>query len=220
MREFVCLPLQDALLRLAAVVDVRSLRVALRDSVQELLPCTVFHLPLTHMHAYIIYICKWTQLKFLQFITWEKSFLLICRMTEPVVSVSTSLQGAYRPKPFCKCMRLVAHYINYSLINVSSASVHMSLCLILYSRSVCASTCWRETPGCCLTTRRMKCHRRGRSGVYRLCLCTPSCRCFCPTKITADTERSNKTWGGGGAGELVAFFFLSTWEAGATWMNA
>uniref|UniRef100_A0A3B5LYQ9 Uncharacterized protein n=1 Tax=Xiphophorus couchianus TaxID=32473 RepID=A0A3B5LYQ9_9TELE len=27
MREFVCLPLQDALLRLAAVVDVRSLRV-------------------------------------------------------------------------------------------------------------------------------------------------------------------------------------------------
>ncbi|MEQ2168055.1 hypothetical protein GOODEAATRI_010567 [Goodea atripinnis] len=40
MRESVCLPLQDALLRLAAVVDVRSLRVALRDSVQELLPCT------------------------------------------------------------------------------------------------------------------------------------------------------------------------------------
>uniref|UniRef100_A0A3P9Q1M2 Phosphodiesterase n=1 Tax=Poecilia reticulata TaxID=8081 RepID=A0A3P9Q1M2_POERE len=32
--------LQDALLRLAAVVDVRSLRVALRDSVQELLPST------------------------------------------------------------------------------------------------------------------------------------------------------------------------------------
>ncbi|KAK5606548.1 cGMP-dependent 3',5'-cyclic phosphodiesterase [Crenichthys baileyi] len=40
MRESVCLPLQDALLRLAAVVDVRSLRVALRDSVQELLPST------------------------------------------------------------------------------------------------------------------------------------------------------------------------------------
>ncbi|XP_017279471.1 cGMP-dependent 3',5'-cyclic phosphodiesterase isoform X2 [Kryptolebias marmoratus] len=32
--------LQDALLRLAAVVDVRSLRVALRDSIQELLPGT------------------------------------------------------------------------------------------------------------------------------------------------------------------------------------
>uniref|UniRef100_A0A3Q0RRM8 Uncharacterized protein n=1 Tax=Amphilophus citrinellus TaxID=61819 RepID=A0A3Q0RRM8_AMPCI len=35
-----CFPPQDALLRLAAVVDARSLRVALRDSIQELLPST------------------------------------------------------------------------------------------------------------------------------------------------------------------------------------
>lgn len=40
----VCLPPQDALLRLAAVVDARSLRAALRDSIQELLPSTVFAL--------------------------------------------------------------------------------------------------------------------------------------------------------------------------------
>lgn len=43
----VCLPPQDALLRLAAVVDGRSLRAALRDSVQELIPSTVTH---THTH--------------------------------------------------------------------------------------------------------------------------------------------------------------------------
>ncbi|XP_054650996.1 cGMP-dependent 3',5'-cyclic phosphodiesterase isoform X3 [Dunckerocampus dactyliophorus] len=40
-RAYVCLPPQDALLQLAAVVDVRSLRAALRDSVQALLPSTV-----------------------------------------------------------------------------------------------------------------------------------------------------------------------------------
>lgn len=39
---------------------------------------------------------------------------------------------------------------------------------VFYSRSVYVSTSWRETRGCCLTTHRMNCHRRGRSGVYCL----------------------------------------------------
>jgi len=42
---------QDALLRLAAVVNVRSLRDALRDSVQELLPSTVHTHTHTHIHT-------------------------------------------------------------------------------------------------------------------------------------------------------------------------
>uniref|UniRef100_A0A7N6AT32 Phosphodiesterase n=1 Tax=Anabas testudineus TaxID=64144 RepID=A0A7N6AT32_ANATE len=40
IRASFCVPPQDALLRLAAVVDACSLRVALRDSIQELLPST------------------------------------------------------------------------------------------------------------------------------------------------------------------------------------
>ena len=44
----VCLPPQDALLRLAAVVDTRSLRAALQESIQELLPSTVF----SHTHTH------------------------------------------------------------------------------------------------------------------------------------------------------------------------
>uniref|UniRef100_A0A3Q2Z1P0 Uncharacterized protein n=1 Tax=Hippocampus comes TaxID=109280 RepID=A0A3Q2Z1P0_HIPCM len=39
-KAYVCLLPQDALLQLAAVVDVRSLRVALRDVLQTLLPHT------------------------------------------------------------------------------------------------------------------------------------------------------------------------------------
>lgn len=54
-----CFPPQDALLRLAAVVDARSLRVALRDGVRELLPSTVMH-ENTHV------------LEFPQIITWRK----------------------------------------------------------------------------------------------------------------------------------------------------
>lgn len=67
----------------------------------------------------------------------KNSLMLILRMMETVVSVSTSLRGAYRPKPFCKCMRLVAHYINYNLINVSNEGAHMSLFDFVCQECVC-----------------------------------------------------------------------------------
>uniref|UniRef100_A0A3B3Z1W4 Uncharacterized protein n=1 Tax=Poecilia mexicana TaxID=48701 RepID=A0A3B3Z1W4_9TELE len=44
----------------------------------------------------------------------------------------------YRPKPFCKCMRLVAHYVNYNLINVSNEGACVSPCLIfVFQECVC-----------------------------------------------------------------------------------
>lgn len=76
---------------------------------------------------------------------------------------------------------------------------------VFHSRSVYASTRWRETRGCYLKTHHMNYHRRERSGV-----CMSVCRCSEPQMFC---KRTRKRWGG----EIEAVF--SVWEAGVTWMN-
>ncbi len=63
---------------------------------------------------------------------------------------------------------------------------------VFHSRSVYASTCWRETWGCCVTTRRMNCHRRERSGVYFFSVCVYAARRRCFTWNKGGMKRGRR----------------------------
>lgn len=141
-----------------------------------------------------------------------------------VVSVSTSLRGAYRPKPFCKCMRLVAHYINYNLINVSNEGAHMSLfdfvcqeCVCIFvlegdSRLLCDDPPYevpqegklRCVPFVSAYTELQMFFSAG--GWFAA---APPSRAVMPREATKHGEE-------GGSDNTV----LSTWKAGATWMKS